>query len=63
MHALAVRGSVKVLYGLARMWETLAERPGLVTRVVKSRAEAAEWLQHEVDQPVLPFDGATEPGH
>ena len=44
-----------VLFGLSRMWEMLAEREGLISRVVRTRAEAITWLQDELAQQVEPF--------
>ena len=57
MHRLfvVVVAPSEVLFGISRMWEMLAEGPGLVTRVVRTRAEAITWLQDELTQPVLPF--------
>ena len=45
----------EVLFGLSRMWEMLAEREGLISRVVRTRAEAITWLQDELTQRVDPF--------
>jgi hypothetical protein len=45
----------EVLFGLSRMWEMLAEREGLISRVVRTRAEAIKWLQDELTQQVNPF--------
>jgi hypothetical protein len=44
-----------VLYGLSRMWETLAEQSTLTTRVMRTRAEAVAWLKEELAQRQLPF--------
>jgi hypothetical protein len=52
---VAIVAPNEILFGLSRMWEMLAERPGLVTKVVRNRAEAIKWLQDELAQPVLPF--------
>ena len=45
----------EVLFGLSRMWEMLAERERLISRVVRTRAEAITWLQDELTQRVDPF--------
>ncbi len=45
----------EVLFGLSRMWEMLAEREGLISRVVRTQAEAIAWLQDKLTQPVNPF--------
>ena len=45
----------EVLFGLSRMWEMLAERKGLISRVVRTQAEAITWLQGELTQRVDPF--------
>ena len=45
----------EVLFGLSRMWEMLAEREGLISRIVRTRAEAITWLQDELTQRVDPF--------
>jgi hypothetical protein len=45
----------EILFGLSRMWEMLAEREGLISRVVRTRAEAITWLQDELTQQVDPF--------
>ena len=45
----------EVLFGLSRMWEMLAEREGLISQVVRTRAEAITWLQEELTQRVDPF--------
>ncbi len=35
-------------FGMARMWETLTERPGWSVRAFRSRPEAEAWLREEV---------------
>jgi hypothetical protein len=52
---VVVVASSEVLFGLSRMWEMLAEREGLISRVVRTRAEAITWLQDELTQQVDPF--------
>ena len=44
-----------VLFGISRMWEMMAERRGLGSRVVRTRAEAITWLQERLTRPVAPF--------
>jgi hypothetical protein len=44
-----------ILYGLSRMWETLADRSALTTRVMRTRAEAVAWLKEELGKRQLPF--------
>jgi hypothetical protein len=43
------------LFGLSRMWETLAAHPGLSSRVVRTRPEAIAWLEEELTRRELPF--------
>jgi hypothetical protein len=35
-------------FGMARMWETLTERPGWSVRAFRSRPDAEAWLREEV---------------
>jgi hypothetical protein len=52
---IAIVAPNDILYGLSRMWETLAEQSGLTTRVTRTRAEAVAWLKDELGQRQLPF--------
>jgi len=45
----------EVLFGISRMWEMMADRRGLDSRVVRTRAEAITWLQEILTRPVVPF--------
>jgi hypothetical protein len=45
----------EIFFGLSRMWQMLAEREGLISRVVRTRAKAITWLQDELTQQVDPF--------
>ena len=58
MHGLfvVVVAPSEVLFGISRMWEMMAETPGLSSRVVRTRAEAITWLQDKLTQPVAPFE-------
>ena len=53
---VAVVAPSQVLYGLGRMWQILAEQPNLVTRIVRTRAEAVTWIAEELGRAVSPFD-------
>ena len=52
---VAIVAPSDVLFGLSRMWETLAEQTGLASRVVRTEAELITWLQEELARPVDPF--------
>jgi hypothetical protein len=52
---MAIVAPNDVLFGLSRMWETLAEQAGFITRVMRTRAEAMAWLEEELTQRQLPF--------
>jgi hypothetical protein len=52
---VAVVAPNDVLYGLSRVWETLAEQSALTTRVMRTRAEAVAWLKEELARRQLPF--------
>jgi hypothetical protein len=42
---VAVAAPGNLAFGLSRMWEVFAANTGWVTKVVRSRTEAQEWLQ------------------
>ena len=44
-----------ILFGLSRMWETMAEAPGLDTRVTRNGDEAVGWLAVQLGRSGLPF--------
>jgi hypothetical protein len=52
---IAIVAPNDILYGLSRMWETLANQSALTTRVMRTRAEAVAWLEEELSQRQLPF--------
>jgi len=52
---LAIVAPNEVLFGLSRMFETLAENPRLITRVAETHAEAMAWLKAELAERGLPF--------
>ena len=52
---VAVVAPSPVVFGVARMWEMLSERPNLVVRVTRSRPEVLAWLKDELTKRGLPF--------
>jgi len=52
---VAIVAPSDLLFGLARMWETLAAQPGLNSRVVRARPEAIAWLEDELTRRGLAF--------
>jgi hypothetical protein len=52
---MAIVAPTDILFGLSRMWETLAAQPRLITRVTRTRAEATAFLKEELNRRQLPF--------
>ncbi len=52
---VAIVAPNEVLFGLSRMWATLADRPDDTTNIARTLDEATAWLASELAKRDLPF--------
>jgi hypothetical protein len=52
---VAIVAPSDVLFGLSRMWASMAEHPNLAVEVARTKETAIAWLEEQLTQRQLPF--------